>query len=286
MPNDLISKLEKDGYLVLENLINEEMVSRLSSEMDVWFDKTPACQGDFYGQGTTTRFGSLLSKAPTTQDIVLHPEIMPLIDTFLGPNCDCYQLSLSQAVRIHPGAAMQPVHKDELMWPHQKDCEWMINVIWAIDDFKEENGATRLWPAHTDNGGDFEYNMGDSVVAEMPKGSALIFLGSTRHCGGANISLAGRTGIIFSYALGWLKQNENQFLAYPPEVARNFPKEIQDLIGYRIHRPNLGGYEYYCPSVLLEKEGARPEVLPAVDALQPEIQAIIDDMKREDRWAS
>lgn len=284
MTKELISKLGTDGYLILENIIDENTVSRLSEELDIWFDQTPVCKGDFYGQGTTTRFGSLLSKAPTTQDIVLHSAIIPFLDEYLAPNCDWYQLSLTQAVRIHPGAAMQPVHKDELMWPHSKDCEWMVNVIWAIDDFKEENGATRLWPAYTDNGGDFEYNMNDSIVAEMPKGSALVFLGSTRHCGGANISLAGRTAIIFSYALGWLKQNENQFLAYPPEIAMDFPKEIQDLIGYRIHKPNLGGYEYNCPSVLLK--GNRPEALPAIDALPPHIQEILDDMKREDRWAS
>lgn len=279
-----IKDLKKNGYVIIENLIDDAQTEKVAKELDHWFDKTPACKGDFYGQGTTTRFGSLLSKAPSTQDLVLAPELTSLVDAFLSEHCDWYQLSLSQAVRIHPGAPMQPVHKDELMWPHDKNYEWMINVIWAIDDFKEENGATRLWPAYTDNGGDFEYKMGDSIVAEMPKGSVLMFLGSTRHCGGANMSLAGRTAIIFSYALGWLKQNENQFLAYPPEIAKDFPKEIQDLIGYRVHRPNLGGYEYNCPSELLK--GERPEVLQAVDALPPHIQDILDDMKREDRWAS
>ena len=282
--------LKDQGYIILENLLDAGSVNQLSSELSTWFDKTPACRGDFYGQGTTTRYGSLLSKAPTTQDIVLHPEITDIIGEFLRPSsfepsyCDWYQLSLSQAVRIHPGAPMQPVHMDELMYPCVKDYEYMVNVIWAIDDFNEENGATRLWPAPMGPKDVFDYDMNDSIVAEMPKGSALIFLGSTRHCGGANMSLAGRTAIIFSYALGWLKQNENQFLAYPPEVAKDFPKEIQDLIGYRIHRPNLGGYEYNCPSKLLN--GERPEVLPAVDELPPHLQAIIDEMKREDKWAS
>lgn len=167
--------LQEELVSLLENLIDENKINLLTHELDIWFKQTPTCEGDFYGQGTTTRFGSLLKKAPTKQDLVLHSAITPYLDEFLGPNCDWYQLSFKQAVRIHPGAPMQPVHKDELMWPHSKDCEWMIIVIWAIDDFKEENGATRLWPAYTDNGGDFEYKLSDSIVAEMPKGAALVF---------------------------------------------------------------------------------------------------------------
>ena len=133
-----IKDLKKNGYVIIENLIDDAQTEKVAKELDHWFDKTPACKGDFYGQGTTTRFGSLLSKAPSTQDLVLAPELTSLVDAFLSEHCDWYQLSLSQAVRIHPGAPMQPVHKDELMWPHDKNYEWMINVIWAIDDFKEE----------------------------------------------------------------------------------------------------------------------------------------------------
>src|SRR3546814_9131987 len=53
------------------------------------------------------------------------------------------------------------------------------------------------------------------------------------------------------YSLGWLKPYENPWLAYPPEIARQFPESLQALIGYRQHRPNLNNYEGQCPSVLL-----------------------------------
>lgn len=268
MNPQLIDTLRAQGYVILENVIDQNLVSRVSDELNFWFDKTPKCEGDFYGWDTT-RFGSLLSKAPSTQELVLHPEITPFAEAILGPNCDWYQLNLSQAVRIHPGSPDQPPHRDEEMWACRKDCEYLINVMWAIDDFTKENGATRIWPRSQFNALNREMNEEDAVIAEMPKGSALIFLGSVTHGGGANIDLAGRTGIIMSYSLGWLKQYENQFLAYPREVAASFPKEIQELIGYRIHRPNLGGFENHCPSVLLGEK--RPEILPAVDCLPPEI---------------
>lgn len=88
------------------------------------------------------------------------------------------------------------------------------------------------------------------------------------HCGGANRSSLPRTGIIFSYSLGWLKQYENAFLTYPPQVACEFSKAIRDLLGYRIHRPNLGGYEGQDPSVLFE---TRSHTLAAVDAIPPAV---------------
>jgi|TARA_R110002096_G_scaffold266710_1_gene460347 ectoine hydroxylase-related dioxygenase (phytanoyl-CoA dioxygenase family) len=274
----VFEELRKTGYVIFEDLLRPEEVDSLSEQLNHWFDKTPSCQGEFYGE-TTTRFGSLLRKAPLTQELVVRPEILSIADEFLLPYCDCYQLNLSQAVRIHPGAPEQPVHRDELMWPCAKESEFLINVIWAIDDFTFENGATRIWPAHKDQSQAFEYNKDDAIVAKMKKGSALVFLGSTRHCGGANICNEDRTGIIFSYSLGWLKQNENQFLAYPPDIASGFSKEIQDLIGYRIHKPNLGGYEYNCPSNLLG--GEHPDVLPAVDAIPDHLLEVIEQLKQK-----
>ena len=102
----------------------------------------------------------------------------------------------------------------------------------------------------------------------MAPGSALLFLGSTLHGAGGNRTRSVRRGCIVSYCLGWLKPYENQWLAYPPEVARRFSPELAALVGYRQHRPNLGNYEGRCPSILLR--GAVPEHLGAVDALRPD----------------
>ena len=109
---------------------------------------------------------------------------------------------------------------------------------------------------------------------ELEPGSALLFLGSTLHGAGGNCSDEIRRGAIVSYCLGWLKPYENQWLAYPPEVARTFPSELAALVGYRQHRPNLGNYEGQCPSVLLGDGAHRP--LGAIDALRPDQQAMID----------
>jgi hypothetical protein len=66
-----------------------------------------------------------------------------------------------------------------------------------------------------------------------------------------------------------LKQYENAFLTYPPQVASRFSKPIRDLLGYRIHRPNLGGYEGQDPAVLFETDS---HTLAAVDAIPPAVE--------------
>ena len=69
--------------------------------------------------------------------------------------------------------------------------------------------------------------------------------------------------------LGWLRQGENQYLAYPPEVAKYLPMPVQELIGYTVHRPNLGQYECSDPQRLLTGFW-RDNEFNAYDFLTPE----------------
>lgn len=102
----------------------------------------------------------------------------------------------------------------------------------------------------------------------MEPGDALLWLGSTLHGGGANVTEGVRRGVIVSYCLGWLRTFENQYLVYPPEIARGFDPELAALVGYAQHLPNLGNVEGQCPSILLRDGNL--DGLPAIDALRPE----------------
>lgn len=256
--------LRSNGYVIFDRLLAEETVDRICGELEPWFAATPHCQGDFYGWATT-RLGSVLLKSPSSHPLVLHSLMLSIMDEVLGPHCDWYQLNLTQAVRLHPGQRQQVPHRDEEMWPCQKNgIEYLVNVMWALSDFTPENGATLIWPRSQFHRLSREIDPARSVVGAMPRGSALVYLGSVTHCGGANRSEKPRTGLILSYSLGWLKPYENPFLSYPPAVAKAFPPALRDLIGYRIHRPNLGGYEGQDPAVLFETDS---HVLPAIDAI-------------------
>jgi ectoine hydroxylase-related dioxygenase (phytanoyl-CoA dioxygenase family) len=272
-PADLeifLDLLRARGYLIFENLAAPDTIESVCRELEPWLATTPHCQGDFYGWNTT-RVGAVLLKSVASHALALDELMLALVGELLTPQCDWYQLSLSQAVRIHPGERQQVPHRDEEMWPCAKNgVEYLINVMWALSDFTEENGATWVWPRSHFRPFDRTVAPERKIVAHMPRGSALMYLGSVTHCAGPNRSARPRTGLTFSYCLGWLKQSENAFLAYPPEVAKDFPRQLQQLIGYRIHRPNLGGYEGQDPSVLFTTTSHQ---LAAVDALPPDTAA-------------
>ena len=273
-PAGHLETLERDGFVVLENVLDERRCRKLSEELEPWLEATPRCEGDFYGWNTT-RVGGLLSKAPSVSDLVMDPYILAIAEALLKPNCDYIQLNLTQAVRVHGQERPQAPHRDEEMWPWPTGGKhWLLNVMWAVSDFTDENGATRLWKASHRAALDRGLDPADSVAGAMKAGSALLFLGSLTHGAGQNMTARPRTGVIVSYCLGWLKTYENQFLAYPREVAAAFPEDLQRLIGYRIHRPNLGGWEGQDPIAYLREHRG---FMPHVDALTPEIAAQLRD---------
>jgi ectoine hydroxylase-related dioxygenase (phytanoyl-CoA dioxygenase family) len=270
----ILDQLRATGYAIVDRLVPEQTIEQINLELRPWLETTTHCEGDFYGWHTT-RVNSVLFKAPSSHALVLHPRILALMDDVLGPHCDWYQLNLSQAIRLHSGERQQIPHRDDEMWPCAKGrSEYMVNVMWALSDFTATNGATMLWPRSQHGVMTREADASHAVAAQMPRGSALIYLGSVTHCGGSNSSLAPRDGLVFSYCLGWLKPYENPFLAYPPVIAKKFPKSIRDLLGYRIHRPNLGHYEGQDPAMALETDS---RTLPMVDALPPEIATQLRD---------
>ena len=263
--------LETQGYAVLEDALPPHDLAALERELAPTFEATPFCEGDFYGW-RTKRFGRLLARSEHVAALVLHEAVLGLVERVLAPGCDTLQLNLAQAIEIHPGERAQFPHRDEDMWAGAKgETEYLVNVMWPLTRFTAENGATRIWPA-THNGGAGGDPGAEGTPVEARPGSALLFLGSTLHGGGGNVSRAPRRGLLISYCLGWLKPYENQWLAYPPEVARCFPPELAALVGYRQHRPNLGNYEGRCPSILLRPD-LPPLHLAARDALRPDQQA-------------
>ncbi|HTT98686.1 MAG TPA: phytanoyl-CoA dioxygenase family protein [Rhizomicrobium sp.] len=265
--------LQEQGWCIIPNLIAIETVQALHADLDERFEKTPFCDGDFYGP-RTKRFGSLLKRSVHAEAFARHPVILDIADRILLPHCDNYQINLTQALALYPGAPMQAPHRDQDMWRGPTgEIEYLINVMWPFTDYRSDNGATLLWSGSHRREGEDIIDLSEASAAEMDPGSALVFLGSTLHGAGANRADRVRRGMVISYCLGWLKPYENQWLAYPPAVARTFSPELAALAGYRQHRPNLGNYEGRCPSILLQQEIS--EYLGAADEMRPDQAADI-----------
>lgn len=272
-PGDhFVLELLNRGYCVIRDAMSGATVNALRDDLEPVFDRTAPSVGPFYGD-RTKRFHSLLGRSRHMASFVLHRDILNAVEAVLGDNCDSIQLNLTQAIEILPGGIAQPPHRDQDMWPlRSPSVEYLVNVMWPFTDYRAENGATLVWPGSHRRQDEIVIADEEAVAIEMAPGSALLFLGSTLHAGGANRTAQPRRGMIVSYSLGWLKPYELPWLAYPPEVARNFPDELARLAGYRTHRPNLGTYEGRCPSYLL---GDDARSLGAIDALRPEQEELI-----------
>jgi hypothetical protein len=266
-PGSPLAQLIEEGYCVIRDAVPEADILRMSRGLDDRFEQTPFSVGPFHGH-RTKRFHRLLARSPESHALVMHPEIVGAARAILGTWCDFPELNLTQGVEVHPGAPAQIPHCDQSMWPAPKGLmEFSVNILWPLGRFTADNGATRVWPGthhRPQTAGDV---LGEPVVCAMEPGDVLVVLGSTVHAAGANRSASPRRAAIVSYCLGWLKAYENQSLAYPVEFVRTLHPELQAMLGYCWHRPNLGTYDGQCPSILLTD--SVPDALATIDALSP-----------------
>jgi ectoine hydroxylase-related dioxygenase (phytanoyl-CoA dioxygenase family) len=279
---DIAHALSRTGWCLLDNAVPPEKIAAITRDLDPLFDQTAFCEGGFYGE-RTKRFGRLLSRSPVAQTLVEHPAILAAVDDVLKPWCDTIQLNLTQAIEIHPGALPQLPHRDQDMWQGAKgEMEYLVNVMWPLTPFTAENGATLIYPDSHGARALSNEDPENPLPVECSPGSAILFLGSTLHGAGGNRTALPRRGIIISYCLGWLKPYENQWLAYPPEIARDFSPSLAALVGYRQHRPNLGNVDGLCPSLLLTDTRSDRG---ACDALRPDQAVLVADYVARQRGA-
>jgi hypothetical protein len=255
-PEAVIAAVDADGAVIIDDLIGAAQVDAVMAELNPYIEATPPGRDDFTGSHTT-RTGALVARSPKTRPLVTHPLILGACDRFLLRACDRYQLHLTQVIRIRPGQTKQPLHRDRLAWGgFVKDVEPQLNTIWAMTDFTEANGATQVVPGspHWTDGRRAEPH--EIGYAEMKRGSVLVYSGSVIHAGGENASDGDRTGINITYCLGWLRQEENQYLSCPPHIARTLDPALQALLGY-----SMGGYAlgYFSPPL---PAGEGPEIVP------------------------
>ncbi|OEV06453.1 phytanoyl-CoA dioxygenase [Streptomyces nanshensis] len=230
---DVMRSLHENGYAIVENVLPHETVDALLAEMEPWIEATPFGPDAFAGQ-RTKRTGSLVARSATGRDLITHPLCKGVAGELLNSSTE-FQLSQTQLISAYPGSVAQKMHKDELVWdffPFAVDHHVMCQFFWALTDFTEDNGATRVVPG-SDALSPGEVGEEDSIPVLMPKGSVFIFSGKVVHGGGTNRSDAVRQGLILSYCSGWVRQEENQYLVAPPELARTLPEDLLKVIGYQ-----------------------------------------------------
>jgi hypothetical protein len=234
--------LRAHGVVIIERLLDDERCDRLMDELGPWWESTPVGADDFSGRNTR-RTGALLSRCPSTVDVVGHPLILDVVDRTLWAKKTTFQLHLTQSIAIGPDSPAQHLHRDQWcfdFFPFPRDVDVEVSTIWALCDFTDENGATRVVPGSHRTPDDVKYLPEQTLPAVMPRGSVVLYLGSTVHGGGANRSHATRFGLNIDYIVGWLRQEENQYLSYSLDEVKAFPERIQRLVGYEVGAYALG----------------------------------------------
>ena len=258
---DMLTSIQEDGAIIIDGLITPDSVNALRSETDPYMEATENGSDEFVGF-KTTRTGGLVMRSDRCRDLIQNPIILGLCDGFLLEHCERYQLHLTQIIRLRPGQGAQAIHRDRWAWgQHLAHVEPQLNTIWALSDFTAENGATRVVPGSTEWPDDRAPVEDEITQAEMKAGSVLVYTGSVFHGGGDNTSGEDRIGLNITYSLGWLRQEENQYLSTPPELAKSLPRQLQELIGYAMGQYALG---YYSPP---GAPGEGPNIAPPQYAL-------------------
>jgi len=244
-------RIARDGFTVLEDAIEPALVSALRealARLEAEHGVRPA-DNDFEGR-RTVRIYNLLARDRVFEQVPVHPAVLPLVESVLDAGCLVSSLS---SITIGPGESAQPIHADDQLIPLDKPHRALVcNTMWALTDFDEANGATRVVPgSHLRDHSPAYGRDQPSEPAEMRAGSVLVWHGSLWHGGGANRTSERRTGIAMNYCAGFVRQQENQQLGIPRDVARGFSPRLRELVGYGVYRSLIGHIDKRSPAELL-----------------------------------
>lgn len=242
-----LAAIADQGYTVLPDVIPPDVVAALLDDLDrlhAELETRPA-SNEFEG-ASTLRVYNLLARGPLWQQVPVHPDVLPLVEGVLDAGCLVSSLS---SISIGPGETEQPIHADDQIIPLPKPhVPTVCNSMWALTDFTEANGATRIIPGshRADRSPRFGQPY-DSIPAEMAAGSVLVWHGSLWHGGGANTTDERRVGIAMNYCAGWIRQQENQQLGIPVDVARTFSPRLRELCGFGVYGGLIGHIDRRSP---------------------------------------
>ncbi|HKA85056.1 MAG TPA: phytanoyl-CoA dioxygenase family protein [Acidimicrobiales bacterium] len=263
--DDLAGSLDERGYAVVEGVLSPDDVAARRGALDDLFAATPTGRNFFEGFHTQ-RVYALFAKTRAFDDLAVHPLLLGALEHALGEH---YQLSAPVGLQIGPGEKAQVLHRDEDVYPLPRPHDPVVlNSMWALCDFSDANGATRLIPGSHLWDPERRPDEREVVHVTMPAGSLLVYLGGVVHGGGANTTTVPRPGLLLEYVVSWLRPQETQLIAVPPDIVRDLPERLQELLGYNVYPPFLGYVDGRHPRRVLN--GNAPHTVDPLRQIAPD----------------
>ncbi|BCJ68289.1 phytanoyl-CoA dioxygenase family protein [Polymorphospora rubra] len=222
-----VAALQDDGFVVLPALLSDEELAAAVRHADRLLDGVAWSDNDFDGR-RTRRVYSLLGRLGAFEPLLTHPSVRRLVTARLG---EVHQFGMLFLSAVDPGQGSQPLHFDAGVYPLPREVEAETNVIWALDDFTAENGATMIapgshrWPAGR------RPQRHELVPVVMSAGSAVVYSGRLWHAAGENRAETTRRALICEHVLPWLRPADNHTLATGVDQLRSLPPELRRLAG-------------------------------------------------------
>lgn len=247
--NEVKEALDEAGCAVVSDLIEPDQRRSIVAELDQYMQAARVIEEDdpneFY-PGRTRRVTGLIARSESvTSKLVVHPLTTEVCDRFLLPRGEFgYQLHVTAALEVGPGARQQVLHREEdsFTFFDLPRPNLIVGSMWAMTDFRVDNGATMLVPGSQHWSADRAAQPDEIVQAEMSAGSVLFWLGGLLHGAGANTSSDWRYGVILTYSVGWVRQEENQYLDVPEGRLLELTPEVRRIAGFEMYE-GLGVYD-------------------------------------------
>ncbi len=240
--SEIAQALGDAGCVVVTDVMSNSLNHSIRSELNAHLAKAPVQEVDdpqeFY-PGRTRRVTALVARSKSvTNQLMLHPITRNICETHLLPNSEFgYQLHVSAALEVGPGARGQVLHREEdsfTYFPLPRP-NIIVASMWAVSDFRADNGATLVVPGSHRWPVDRQPEEHEILNAEMPKGAVLYWMGGLLHGAGANTSSDWRYGVILTYSLGWVRQEENQYLNVPKDRLAELTDEAKRIAGFEMY---------------------------------------------------
>lgn len=226
-----LSDLVDYGYCVVADLLTEDDLTGLRSALLKAAEEDRADGTVWYSNGNQKLF-MLLNRGEEFIRLVQHKRVLEIIEEILGPDM---LLSSVTANITQPGNIAQLLHTDQQYvrepWPHPVT----VNVLWMLDEFTEENGATRVIPRSHLIGVAPKGVELPTIPVTGPAGGAVLLDGRLWHGSGANTTEdRTRAAILAYYCSPFIRQQENVFRSLKPEIRRELTPELRRLLGYDV----------------------------------------------------